>query len=149
MSDTGIDRLPGGALSRADKRTPRSRMMVKTNIGPLELAQIEVSDLLDKIKRAFKPGVKLTLMVRTPTSRPRLHMTDDIIKKLSPPYPPQASGAAATKWALAAPANPHKNREARQMASGPRVIADASDLDASNRYCTCCEEEAHAQIRLA
>lgn len=54
--------------------------MTRTSPASLELLHVQqaASDHLDEIKVMFKPGVKVTLLVRTPTHPDRdFVMTDD------------------------------------------------------------------------
>jgi hypothetical protein len=51
---------------------------------PLEMVQHDVSEYMDDIKRLFKPGVKIAVLVRTPGYPERdFMMTDDKIEELA------------------------------------------------------------------
>lgn len=50
---------------------------------PLEMVQRDVSDYMDDIKNLFKPGVKIAVLVRTPSYPERdFMMTDDTTEEL-------------------------------------------------------------------
>lgn len=50
---------------------------------PLEVVQHDVSDYMDDIKKLFKPGVKIAVLVRTPGYPERdFMMTDDTTEQL-------------------------------------------------------------------
>lgn len=51
---------------------------------PLEVVQNDVSDYMDGIKKLFKPGVKIAVLVRTPGYPERdFMMTDDTTGELA------------------------------------------------------------------